>query len=173
MIRFKYNNKTFYMKYLSNNEEKQAIEYMMLASKIAQNATCERAKCGSIIVQNNEIIGEGFNSPPQEKEDQRRCACSKDSYFKKVTDKTCCVHAEQRAIMDALRKNSTKIIGSTLYFIRLDKHGLPSRAGRPYCTICSKMALDTGVAEFVLWHEEGVCVYNTEEYNTLSYQYME
>jgi hypothetical protein len=29
------------------------------------------------------------------------------------------------------------------------------------------------VAEFVLWHEEGITAYNTEEYNLLSYQYEE
>lgn len=97
----------------------------------------------------------------------------KDGYHKKVTDKTCCVHAEQRAIMDALRKNSEKLSGSRLYFIRLDKAGNTSKAGKPYCTICSKMALDAGISEFVLWHEEGICVYDTEEYNTLSYEYTE
>jgi len=73
--------------------------------------------------------------------------------------------------MDALRKNSDKLPDSRLYFVRLDGGGKPSRAGEPYCTICSKMALDAGISEFVLWHEKGVCVYNTEEYNTLSYLY--
>ncbi len=156
---------------LSGKEEKIALEYIAKAAEVAQKATCERSKCGSIIVQSGEIIGVGYNSPPGNLESQRRCSYSKDSYHKKVTDKTCCVHAEQRAIMDALKRNPDKLKGSTLYFIRLDKEGNPSRAGEPYCTICSKMALDVGIAEFVLWHKNGVCVYNTEEYNTISYQY--
>lgn len=159
------------MKYLSPDEEKKAFKYIAKASKVAQNATCERSKCGSIIVQSNEIIGSGFNSPPQAFEEQRRCSWSKGSYHKKVTDKTCCIHAEQRAIMDALRKNSDKLSGSRLYFIRLDDNGTPSRAGKPYCTICSKMALDVGIVEFVLWHDKGVCVYDTKKYNALSFQY--
>jgi len=75
--------------------------------------------------------------------------------------------------MDALRNHPEKIVGSRLYFIRLDDLGNLSRAGKPYCTICSKMALDVGIDEFVLWHEQGVSVYNTEEYNTLSFQYQE
>ena len=75
--------------------------------------------------------------------------------------------------MDALRNNPDKIIGSRLYFIRLDDKGAPSRAGKPYCTICSKMALDIGIEEFVLWHEKGVCVYDTQEYNALSFQFKE
>lgn len=64
-------------------------------------------------------------------EDQRQCSCSKDSYHKKVTDKTCCIHAEQRAIMDALRKNPDKIAGSRLYFIRLDDNGKPTKRDNP------------------------------------------
>lgn len=159
------------MKYLSGYEEKKALEYIAKATKVAQNATCKRSRCGSVIVQLDEIIGSGFNSPPKNIEEQRRCSSSKDLYHKKVTDKTCCIHAEQRAIMDALRKNPDKLSGSRLYFIRLDDNGNPSKAGAPYCTICSKMALDVGIKEFVLWHDKGVCVYDTREYNTLSCQF--
>jgi len=161
------------MRYLFGDEEKKALEYITKAAQIALSSTCERSRCGSIIVQNDEIIGSGFNSPPQNKEEERRCSYTKDSYHKKVTDKTCCVHAEQRAIIDALKNNPNKLSGSRLYFIRLDEDGTPSRAGKPYCTICSKMALDVGIDEFVLWHEDGVCVYDTREYNALSFQYTE
>jgi len=160
------------MQYLTDNEEQSVLLFLEKAVEIAKSATCERAQCGSIIVKNNEIIGVGFNSPPHNDEGQRRCTCDKSAYHQKVTDKTCCVHAEQRAIMDALRHNPDKLPGSRLYFIRLDETGAPSRAGEPYCTICSKMALDVGIAEFVLWHEQGVCVYDTREYNDLSYLFL-
>ncbi len=73
--------------------------------------------------------------------------------------------------MDALREKPEKLFGSRLYFIRVDDGGLPSRAGGPYCTICSKMALDVGIEEFVLWHQKGICIYDTKEYNKLSFQY--
>lgn len=154
-------------------EEQDAMQWLEVAALMARDAMCLRSKCGSVIVKDGDIIGKGFNSPAHEKESQRRCYSLKDEYHKKVTDKTCCMHAEQRAIMDALRKNPEKLIGSRLYFIRLDKSGIASRAGKPYCTICSKMALDAGVAKFVLWHEKGICVYDTEEYNVLSYEYTE
>lgn len=157
------------MRYLSGKEEKTALEYLAKASEVALQATCSRSKCGSVIVKGNEIIGEGYNSPPLELESQRRCSVSKYYYDPKVTDKTCCMHAEQRAIMDALRKNPDKILGSRLYFIRVDEEGNTKKAGNPYCTICSKMALDAGIAEFVLWHEEGICVYDAEEYNFRSF----
>ena len=163
------------MKYVSGNEETKALEYITKAAEIALRSTCDRSRCGSVIVQHDEIIGSGFNSPPQDKEEQRRCSYSKDSYHPKVTDKTCCVHAEQRAIMDALKNNPDKIAGSRLYFIRLGTDGTFSKtgvqSGKPYCTMCSKMSLDVGIAEFVLKHEEGVCVYDTDEYNLLSFEF--
>jgi len=161
------------MKILSGEEERNAIRFLIEARTSALESTCERSCCGSIIVSDKEIIGRGFNSPPRNLEGQRRCSCSKDSYHRKVTDKTCCVHAEQRAMIDALIKNSQRISGSRLYFVRLDSNGAPKRSGEPYCTICSKMALDVGIGEFVLWQEKGICVYGTEEYNELSFAYRE
>jgi len=159
------------MRFLSGEEEKSALEYLLKAAEVALNSTCRDSRCGSVVVQNNEIIGVGFNSPPLDDESQRRCHLPKSSYNEKVTDKTCCVHAEQRAIIDALRTNPEKLAGSKLYFIRLNSDGTIAKAGKPYCTICSKMALDTGVAEFILWHKEGICAYNTHEYNEISFQY--
>ena len=109
--------------------------------------------------------------PAQNLESQRRCHCDKAQYHRKVTDKTCCIHAEQRAILDALKSASDQLPGSDLYFIRLDQEGKITKAGEPYCTICSKMALEVGVKNFHLWHAEGIVAYDTEEYNILSYQY--
>ncbi|MDD2537142.1 MAG: hypothetical protein PHU61_01475 [Candidatus Absconditabacteria bacterium] len=158
---------------LQHREEQEAREYLFYCVELAQKATCKRSRCGSIIVKDGDIIGAGINTPPAELETQRRCLCSKDSYHRKVTDKTCCIHAEQRAIMDALRKHPDKIINSRLYFLRLDEKGERSYAANPYCTICSKMALDVGIKEFVLWHKEGISVYSTQEYNILSYAYQD
>jgi len=137
---------------------------------VAKQSGCNDARCGSIIIKDGKIIGKGFNSPPGNLESQRRCHIKKDHYNKKVSDKTCCVHAEERAIMDALRNNPDKIAGSTLYFIRVDEDGKPLNAGKPFCTICSKFALDVGIKGFALYYGEWK-VYNTDEYNTLSYEY--
>lgn len=159
------------MKLLTWQNHTQAEFFIQKAAKIAQKASCERSKCWCIIVKDGEIIGQGFNSPPQNLESQRRCHCDKAQYHKKVTDKTCCIHAEQRAILDALKFASDKLIGSDLYFIRLDQEGKLAKSGNPYCTICSKMALEVGIKTFHLWHSEGIVAYDTEEYNILSYQY--
>jgi len=157
------------MKFLYN--DKVAEEFLNETKKVALKSTCLRAKCGAVIVKDNEIIGKGFNSPPKNLESQRRCLNDKEGYDKKITDKTCCVHAEQRAIIDALKKNPEKLKGSKLYFISLDKDNLKKFAGNPYCTICSKMALDVGIFHWVLLHKEGICIYDAEEYNNLSFNY--
>jgi deoxycytidylate deaminase len=159
------------MRYISWTEESEAIRYLELAVEIARSSSCNRSHCGSLIVSDSKIIGQGFNSPPWQLESQKRCSCNKDSYNQKVTDKTCCIHAEQRAIMDALQHHPDRLVWSRLYFIRLDETGNISFAGKPYCTICSKMSLDVGISEFVLWHEQGIAIYDTDEYNNLSFWY--
>ena len=161
------------MRYLFIKEEEAAKKCLNLAGEIAKKSTCKRAKCGSIIEKEKEIIGRGCNSPPGNKETQRRCSFDKGKYDRKVTDKTCCIHAEQRAIADALQKNPEKLQGSRIYFVRLDEKDSIQKAGKPYCTICSKLSLDLGIKEFVLWHEQGIAVHNTEEYNLLSFEYKE
>lgn len=158
-------------KYLQDEEEKIALGYLENAATIARAATCTQAQCGTVIVKDGRVIGAGFNSPPLDLEGQRRCGADKNTYNEKVTDKTCCIHAEQRAIMDALATHPNELAGSRLYFMRIDSNDDMTRAGNPWCTICSKIALDAGIAEFVLWHDDGVCVYDTEEYNTLSFAY--
>lgn len=158
----------------SVNGIREAEQWMNEAARVARRALCHDARCGTVIVAEGMIIGEGFNGPPSGREDQRRCYISKTAYHVRVTDKTCCVHAEQRAIMDALRRNSDNLSGSRLYFVRVDTDGESIRAaGKPYCTICSKMALDAGITEFVLWQKEGIVVYETGEYNRLSFAYQE
>ena len=159
------------MRYLTSEEEAGALAYIDQAAKIAQKSSCLRSKCGSVIVKGEAVIGSGFNSPPGNKPIDH---CLKDDLpqnFK--SDKTCCVHAEQRAIIDAASNNPGEISGSRLYFVRLGKEGRKETSGKPYCTICSKLALDVGIKDFVLWHKEGICVYDTAEYNELSFQYRE
>ncbi|MDO8604248.1 MAG: hypothetical protein Q7K40_02490 [bacterium] len=152
----------------------EAVEYFKEATEDARKALCLRSKCGSIVVDvNGNVIGRGYNAPPQDDVSIRRCNRKHElpSTFK--SDKTCCVHAEQRAIMDALKNNPDRLNGSTLYFIRLDDDGGMKYSGKPYCTICSKMSLDAGIKYFALYHKEEICVYDTKEYNELSFAYKE
>ncbi|MBI2628662.1 hypothetical protein HYW74_01100 [Candidatus Pacearchaeota archaeon] len=161
------------MIYLIGKKKNLAEKFMMQALEVAKFSTCLRSKCGSIVVdsESRRTIGRGFNSPPGNRESQRRCLIDKISYHDKVGDKSCCIHAEQRAIIDAVSKNPHEVSGSSLYFIRLSQENKILKAGMPYCTHCSKLALDVGIDKFVLWHDKGICSYDTEEYNQLSYEY--
>ena len=132
---------------------------------------CDRAKCGTVIVNNNKVIASGYNAPPAELESQKRCNKKHELAKGFKSDRTYCVHAEQRAIMDGLAKSSNEVKGSTLYFTRINAEGELLNSGKPYCTIRSKMSLDAGAKYWVLSHEDGVKMYDAEEYNNISFAY--
>lgn len=160
------------MEHLGGKSETEAGGWMERAAIVAGKAMCLKARCGTVIVKDGEVIGEGYNAPPLDAEENRTCDHPKRS-GKPGYDQTCCMHAEWRAIMDALAKNPEKLKDSKLYFTRVDGEGKIIRSGKPYCTVCSRMALDAGIGTFVLWHEEGIREYPTDEYNKLSYEYEE
>ncbi len=158
------------MKILSGQSREEAERWMNIALEEAQRALCKRAFCGTVIVKDGVVIGRGYNAPPLDTVEESYCdediPAGKPGY-----DRTCCVHAEWRAIMDALRKHGDAVQGASLYFTRSDEKGNIKKAGEPFCTVCSRLALDSGIAYFYLWQERGIVEYETDEYNHLSYQY--
>ena len=160
------------MKYLQNSEEQEAEKWMNEAASVAEKALCLRAKCGAVIINDGEIIGQGYNAPPLNDEKNRTCLNKYDFNGKPKYDHTCCMHAEWRAILDAIKRNPEKLKGSRLYFTRVDESGNIKKSGEPYCTVCSRFALDVGISEFLLWQDRGICSYFTDEYNKLSYSYI-
>lgn len=148
-------------------------DYFKQAQEVAQRATCSRAHCGSVIVsEDGQVIGRGYNAPPLGDEGQRMCDVELDKSLKQNNDKTCCVHAEWNAIIDALTHHPGKVAGSALYFMRVDDAGDFTEAGQPYCTVCSRLALQSGVATFGLWNE-GPEMIETDIYNKRSYEYFQ
>jgi len=146
-------------------------KYFKEAAKIAKQATCHRARCGSVIVSaSGKIIGKGFNAPPLDDESQRRCGIQYNNTKKPKYDTTCCIHAEWNAIINALQKHPKEIVGSTLYFMRIADNGSFIGAGEPFCTVCSRLALQSGVAFFCLWASEPK-IFDTKSYNDLSYEF--
>jgi deoxycytidylate deaminase len=160
------------MRYLKGAEESEALSWIKEAAKVAEQALCLKAKCGSVIVKDGIIIGSGYNAPPLDDMSNSFCLTPYNHTGKPRYDHTCCMHAEWRAILNTLKNNPNEIIGSTIYFTRIDTDKNITKCGEPLCTVCSRFALDSGIKEFVLWHEQGICVYQTDEYNQLSYQYV-
>jgi deoxycytidylate deaminase len=141
------------------------------AAAVAKHATCHQAKCGTVIASNGDIIGQGYNGPALDDEASRTCGAQYDLTKKPKYDKTCCIHAEWRAILDACKRNASKIAGSTLYFMRVDEHGDFTDAGEPFCTTCSRLTLEAGIGQFALWNDNGADLYNAAEYNKKSYAF--
>lgn len=146
-------------------------QWLIQTAQIASRSLCLKSKCGALIVKNNRIIGRGYNTPPRDNVDHRMCGQTVPSKGKPKSDRTCCVHAEQRAILDAVRTWPYDVAKTILYFVRVDDAGEIKRSGKPYCTMCSKMALDIGIQSWVLWHVDGIREYDAVEYNRLSHLY--
>ncbi len=150
--------------------EQEAKHWIDEAARVARKALCLRAKCGTVIVKDGEVIGEGYNAPPLDNPIYRTCLSEYELPKNYRYDHTCCMHSEWRAILDAQSRNPQKIKGSRLYFVRVTEVGEPKHSGKPYCTVCSRLALDCGIAEFVLWQDSGFAVFPTDEYDRLSFQ---
>lgn len=69
-----------------------------------------------------------------------------------------------------MTNHGDQVKGSSLYFMRVDDEGKCTDAGDPYCTVCSRMALQVGIKDFVLWNGEANS-FTTREYNKKSYSY--
>jgi deoxycytidylate deaminase len=145
--------------------------YFEAAAQVASAATCLNGHCGTVIVRDGEIIGQGYNGPAFDDESNRTCQQVWDLSVKPKFDKTCCTHAEWRAILDACKRNPGKVDGSTLYFMRVDDEGNFTDAGEPYCTTCSRLTLEAGIGQFALWNDGGADVFDAAEYNRKSYEY--
>lgn len=165
---------------VTGKQEMEARHWLEEARKVALKSRCNSSRCGSVIVTKfgqERIIGSGFNAPPQGLHEgvgfDKPCRCVRKDELKKGfrSDATGCIHAEQAAIMDAM-KHSELLPYSRLYFVRLDDKGQIKPSGNPYCTICSKMTLHSGISEFCLIHHGNVvAVYGAEEYNEHSFNY--
>ena len=151
-------------------QKKHSDEYYFgLAAEEAKKSLCLKAKCGAIVVRSHKVIGRGYNAPPNDDIGNATCNFSYHSTQKLKYDKTCCMHAEWRAIIDALKHED--VSSGVLYFVRVKNKGEILKSGRPYCTVCSRFALDLGMLSFGLWHEEGITMSPIKEYNRLSYSF--
>ena len=154
---------------LAGAAAEHALKWLEAAANVARSSPCKRRKCGSVLVgADGAVFGAAVNQPPV---DGFTTHCEPDYCLAEGfrSDKACCVHAEQRSILLAL-KNGQQVAGSTMVFASVDAAGQRKLSGQPYCTICSKMALESGVEAWILEHAEGVTRYDAVEYNRISFE---
>ncbi len=165
------------MKILKNTEEASAKKYFREAVNASKKSVCLKRPRGVVIVNNDEIIGRGWNAPA----DEHVCKeCLRNRMKPKVfaifnTEPCYAVHAEQRAIIDAFRNGYSNLSEAKMYFIRTDDDSkyMPCDDG-PSCTICSKLILESGIKSFIYeTFDDGVVELSAKEFNDLSMQYVE
>jgi len=155
------------MRYLIDDEAKEAEEYMKIAAEYAKKSTCKKSQRGAIIVKDGEIIGKGYNKVTL----KELCdPCIREKIKDNSRAELCsAIHAEQMAIIDALKK-SKSLNGSRIYHIKV-KNGEMKYSEDVSCTVCSRIILEAGISEFVLLHKDGFVLYDSKEFNELSFKY--
>ncbi len=144
------------MRYLQTEAEILTAEkYMQIAAKEAKKSPCQKSKRGVVIVKDGEIIGRGFNAPPDGFE------CESD-ICKSICSKYA-IHAEMNAMHNAL-ENGYNIEGSRLYHINA-QDGQMQTSGKPSCVDCSKHILRWKIKEVVLKQLGGYGLYNAKEFH--------
>lgn len=150
---------------ITNQDEiKTCQKYMRLAAKEATKSKCAKSQRGVIIVKNGKVIGKGYNKPTIEK----LChPCIRENIKNNGQVELCsAIHAEQMAIINS--KESLK--SARMYHIKV-KDGEMKPSSDISCTVCSRIILESGIKEFVLWHKEGYGLYSANEFNRLSFKY--
>ena len=158
------------MQILEGKDAQEGLTWFDKCAEVATRSLCRRALCGAIIVKAGELLAEGFNSPPQNKDEYRTCLNEYDIPAGFRHDRTCCIHAEQRAIENAL-KAGKDLTGARIYFVAVDRTGKKIMTTDLKCTICSRAVLNAGIIEFAFYTAQGVVVYSPAEVNALSYEY--
>lgn len=153
-------------------EHTNAEKWLARAAEEMQTASCQRERSGAVIVDGNEtLIGCGRSGPPGKSAVHQRCGVQPPANFS--SDASCCIHAETRALLDALDVNNKQLPGSRLYVVSSAPGGELRSSGKPSCTVCSKLGVELGITEFVLSHEDGITVYEAGYYNRLSFEYVQ
>jgi deoxycytidylate deaminase len=158
------------MRLLNGTEAEEALRFFDETVKVAAQSGCLRGHGGSVIVKNGAVIARGFNSPPRNNPGYRTCLNEYDIPAGFRHDRTCCIHAEQRAIAEAV-KNQVDMAGARIYFAHIDDNHQIIPATSLKCTICSRAVLDAGITEFALFCPDGIRVYDTVDFNRQSYEY--
>lgn len=116
---------------------KKDLEFLALAKYVSNYATCKSRNVGAVIVKDGEILSIGYNGVPDNYEECPTCY-RRDQGFKSGTmlDKCYAVHAEQRAIIDAL-KNGYDIKDATIY------------VNCSPCTTCAKFLIHLGIKNII------------------------
>ena len=122
-------------------------EYFMgIARVVALRSNCIKRKVAAVIVKDKRIISTGYNGTPRGVKNCNEGGCPRCNSFGESgtrLDECLCSHAEENAITQSAY-HGVNIKGSTLYTTYSP------------CLICTKMIINSGVAEVVYNHAYSV-----------------
>jgi len=124
--------------------------YLNIAKAVSKRSTCLRRMYGAIVVNNDEIVGTGYNGSPR---GMVNCCEAGNCYRKKHNippfqqyEKCSAVHAEANSIISAGRK---LCIGADLYLYGEDiETGEVMEIPAP-CPICSGIIKNAGISRII------------------------
>lgn len=153
------------MQYAAASEIEKIQRYLVEAANQAPQSNCKKSKRGVVIVSDPLILGYGYNFSV----DPKTCCLRKD-IRRGIRSELCNgIHAEQRAIRDALSQGQD-IRDARLYHVEVE-NGEMVPSGPPSCPICSKEILEHKLRDVVLWQKEGYIIYPALEFHRLSIRY--
>lgn len=128
------------------------LEAASVAVQWARMSPCAKSKRGVVIFHpgTGEIRGRGYNAQPG------LYACTGDDACRAACGKRC-VHAEVRAIRDAIAHRATwspmptLLPGLEALHVKIGDDGELVASGGPRCASCSREVLDVGIAGFWLY----------------------
>lgn len=131
-------------------------EALKIATMCAQGSPCKKSRRGVVLWRRdfNSYIYKGCNHPP------RPFVCNGSQECADACSKIC-IHAEQDAIMDAVR-NLDNLRYFQLLHVKVNAEGNPVPSGPPSCWQCSKLILISGIERVWLLHEDGLKAYTPE-----------
>jgi len=129
------------------DEVRNIEKWMNVAANHALGCVCKKAQRGAAVVKGDEFLCAAYNGPPF---DEPCCPCLRTDIKDNTRFELCYgVHAEERAVRMAL-SYAGNIEGSRLYYVKTrDGEVIPSNDVA--CTHCSRIILDSGVSEVVMW----------------------
>ncbi len=123
----------------------QYVQFMQAALEVRENANCKGRKVGAVIVNNDKVLVASSNGTPNGMLSCldggcRRCSNCHDHRLTEGYDFCMCVHAEQKAIINAARLG-IPIEGSVVYSTL-----------KP-CFNCLKEMLQAGIQKVIYLHD--------------------
>lgn len=120
--------------------------YLDIAQAVSKKGTCFRAKYGSVIVKNDEIISTGYNGAPR-----GRKHCTELGYCRRQmleiprgeryeSCRSC--HSEMNSIISASRRD---MIGSSLFLVGVNPEDGSYIENADCCSICKKLIINAGI----------------------------